>query len=137
MGRLAQIQIIVAAMAALAMFILKSGSLGPINGGLPESLEGLSFVLCAVAVSTSGRQLRGNYERLGSDSRVARQSPDFMRTRQSVRRWSYVAALIMASLAAARFNVSVIMVLVVLGLAVPVLTIVVDRASGWRGDAGA
>jgi len=135
MGRLAQVQIIVAAISALALFAFKSGLLGWAGSDFTEPLQWFGFILCAAAVATSGRQLRERYERLGSNPRLAGQSPEYMRMRQSVRWWSYFASLIIAALAASRFNVSVVMVLAAVAVASPALMIVVDRASGWRGGA--
>jgi urea transporter len=133
MDRLSKIQIIVAAIAAAVSLVLRSWMLAEDYGALTGGLEALSFILCAVAVLNSGRELRTRYQHLSFDKRVARQSVEYIQMRQSVRWWSYFAALIIAALAATRFDVSVLMVVGAVALALPVFMIVADQASGWRG----
>jgi hypothetical protein len=135
MDRLSKIQIIVAAIAAAVLLALRSRMLAVDHGALPGGLEAFSFILCAVAVLNSGRELRTRYQHLGFDKRVARKSVEYMQMRQSVRWWSYFAALIIAALAGIRFDVSVLMVVGAVALALPVFMIVADQASGWRGRA--
>jgi len=132
MGRLAKIQIVIAGIATLIYLALRSGAFVASNRGLPEALEALSFILCAVAVASSGKGLRIRYRQLGSDKQIARESDEYMRMRESVRWWSYLAAVIIAALAAARFNLSVWMVVVIVAVALPPFMILADRASGWR-----
>jgi membrane protease YdiL (CAAX protease family) len=132
-NRLARIQIVVAAVAAIALLFIRSGTLTGDYGVLSDALEALSFMLCVVAILNSGRELRGRYQRLGSNQQAARKSAEYMHMRQSVRWWCYLATLIIAALVAVRFDVSALMVIGALAVALPILMIVTDQASGWRG----
>ena len=134
MDRLGKVQIIVAAIAALVLLVVRSGMLEK-SDSLSGPLEAVSFVLSAVAILNSGKGLREQYQHLGFDKRAARQSTEYMETRQSVRWWSYVATLIIVALAAARFNVPVALAVGAVAVALPILILVADRASGWRGPA--
>lgn len=135
MDRLSKIQILVGATAALVLLLLRSRTLAVNNPALPDGLEGLSFILCTTAILTSGKRLRQQYQSLGSEKRIARQTVDYMEARQSVRWWSYIAALVIASLASDRFNLPVLVVVGTLAVVMPVAMIVADQASGWTGSA--
>ena len=131
MDRLSKIQIIVGAIAALLVLAIRSGTIPASNPALSDALEGLGFILCAVAVLASGRRLRQRYQDLGSEKRVARGSADFMEARQSVRWWSYIAALVIASLASVRFDLPATVVVGALAVVMPIAMIIADQASGW------
>jgi len=134
MDRLVKIQIGIAALAAVMMLVIRSEMLVAKYGASLNALEALSFALCAAAILNSARELRQRYQSLGSDKQVARRSAEYMRRRRSVRWCSYFAALVIASLAAIRFNLSVFTVVSGAAVALPILFIVADRASGWTTE---
>ena len=133
MERSAKIQIIVAAIAAVVLLVTRSRVLVANAGVIPESLEAFSFLLCATAVASSGKAVRDKYQELGFNKRVARQSSDYVKMRQSVRWWLYPAVLIMATLAAPRLDFPIWWVVGVLAVAYPPAMLIVDRMSGWTG----
>ena len=131
MERLAKIQIIVAACTAVLLFALRSLNVSADDNGIDGALEAISFLLCAVAVVTSAKALRKRYQAMGSDNRITRQSPEYLRMRGSVRWGSYFATLIITSLAAPRFGIPALLGVGIVAVTLPPAMIVADRASGW------
>lgn len=134
METLPKAQIIVAAVAAIILAVITSSARSGAFSPLVESLEALSFLLSAAAVYSSARALRSRYETLGLNKNVARRSLDYMRARRSLRCYSYIAALTIASLVAPHFNISRLFAVAALAVALPPVILIADQLTGWRGS---
>lgn len=137
MGSLSKTLILVAMLAMLLLVALKARMILASNSGLIEPWEDLVFLLCILPVAAAGREVRKRFEALAYDKQRALQSTEYINLKRSVRRWSYVSALTLSALVAVRFGWSVFLTVCLVGFAMPVGMILLDRINGWQDNAKA